>query len=107
MCRCGSDLSVLWSREVSHVPFAAAPLLADIKANGRVDIVVALFTGEIRALHEEARQLAEALGWPHKTHLSTVHATSLQVQNAYMVQVRSHQMVVWTCNAVGIRLHAG
>ena len=91
MYRCGPDLSVLWSREVSHVPFAAAPLLADINADGQVDIVVASFTGEIHVLHEEAGQLAEALGWPHKIQLSTVHATPLQVQNACMVQPLVYQ----------------
>ncbi|ELT95035.1 hypothetical protein CAPTEDRAFT_206740 [Capitella teleta] len=76
--RCIHDLSIIWSRELSSAPFAASPLIADIDADGDLDIVSASYAGDIHAIHGRNGRDMEEGQWSTKIPHSTVLSSPLQ-----------------------------
>ena len=79
--RCDYDLEVLWSRELGHAPFAAAPLIADIDADGQLDIVAAPFSEEVTVLRGSDGSNLPGSKWPYHLVDITVHASPLLVRS--------------------------
>jgi len=70
---------VAWSRELSSSPFAAAPLIADIDADGELDVAVTSFTGDIHIVRGSDSQHVAGSYWPVKLTDVSVHSSPLQV----------------------------
>lgn len=79
MCSCIPELTVAWSRELSSGPFVAAPLIADIDADGRLDVAVASFAGDIDVVRGSDSQHQPGSYWPLRLTDTSVHSSPLQV----------------------------
>ena len=69
----------MWSRELSSGPFAAAPLIADINADGELDVAVSSFTGDVHIIRASDSQHETGSHWPLRLTDTSVHSSPLQV----------------------------
>jgi len=79
MSSCIPQLTVVWSRELSSGPFAAAPLIADIDADSQLDVAVASFTGDVHVVRGSDSRHVTGSYWPLKLTDVSVHTSPLQV----------------------------
>lgn len=68
-----------WSRELSSSPYAASPLIADIDADGQLDVAVASFTGDVHVVRGSDSQHIAGSYWPLRLADVSVHSSPLQV----------------------------
>lgn len=76
--RCGYTLSTLWTSEVAHSSFAAAPLISDVDADGIVDIVAAPFSESLTILNGKTGHVNLGTGWPVLNLDNSIHSSPLQ-----------------------------
>lgn len=86
MIRCTPDLTIAWSRELGVSPISATPLIADIDADGRLEIVALTYAGEahvLRASNGLSTGLSgvntPAAGWPFSFSHGSFLSSPLQV----------------------------
>jgi len=70
---------VAWSRELSSGTFAASPVIADVDADGQLDVAVASFTGDVDVIRGSDSEHKRSAHWPLRLNDATVHASPLQV----------------------------
>ena len=83
--RCEYDFVVLWTRELGHSPFAAAPLIADINADGRLDVIAAPFLDEVSVLQGEDGTTLRGSTWPYPFVDISTHSSPLMVNISHFV----------------------
>ena len=83
--RCKYDLVALWTRELGHSPFAATPLIADINADGRLDVVAAPFLDEVSVLQGEDGTTLPGSKWPYPFVDISTHSSPLMVNISFLV----------------------
>lgn len=69
----------LWTAEVAHSPFAAVPLIADVDADGSLDIVAAPLSEAQTVLEAETGKTLKDSKWPAQMLDSSILASPLQV----------------------------
>ena len=77
---CDFEVQILWSTEISHSPFASAPLITDVNGDGKADIIAAPFTEEVAVIQGEDGKLLQSTRWPHYMSDQSVHSSPLQVR---------------------------
>ncbi len=77
--RCDYDFSILWTRELGHSPFAAAPLITDVDADGFLDVVAAPFSDELTVLQGRDGNTLKATEWPYSFVDISTHSSPLVV----------------------------
>lgn len=75
---CAYDVQKLWMREVANSPFAAAPLIADVNGDGRLDVVAAPFSESFTVLDGTTGQHLPDTLWPVQSLHSSMYASPLQ-----------------------------
>ena len=78
--RCEYDLNVLWTRELGHSPFAAAPLITDINADGQLNVIAASFLDEVTVLQGQDGSTLKGTRWPHTFVDVSTHSSPLTVK---------------------------
>ena len=78
--RCGYYLTTLWTAELAHAPFASAPLISDVNADGKLDIVAAPFSESLHLLDAETGHTLASSKWPALNLEMSTHASPIQVQ---------------------------
>ncbi|GFO47581.1 protein defective in exine formation 1-like [Plakobranchus ocellatus] len=76
--RCPYSLRKLWQADVSSFPFAAAPLIADVNGDSKLDIVAAPFGETITVLEGETGRHLHGSGWPRHNLDKSIHSSPLQ-----------------------------
>ncbi|XP_033095277.1 protein DEFECTIVE IN EXINE FORMATION 1-like [Anneissia japonica] len=75
---CGNyNLQMAWSAECGSGMIAATPLVADIDADGHLDIIIASFTEEISVIRGDTGQTPDQSHWPFRFPGATFHASPL------------------------------
>ena len=69
----------LWTAEIAHSPFAAAPLIADVDADGQLDIVAAPLSESHSVVVAETGRTLPNSGWPAQKLDSSFFSSPLQV----------------------------
>ncbi len=64
---------------MGHSPFAAAPLIADVDADGQLDVVAAPFLDEVSVLRGRDGRTLSASKWPFVFVDVTTHSSPLAV----------------------------
>ena len=77
--RCGYNLMRLWTTEIAHSPFTAAPLIADVDADGQLDIVAAPLSEAQTVVSAETGKSIPNTKWPTQKLDSSVFSSPLQV----------------------------
>lgn len=77
--RCIPDLALAWSREISTAPIASTPLIADVDADGDLDIVATSFSGSVHVVKAKDGLAKQTSQWPYRLNHATIHAGPLQV----------------------------
>jgi len=79
-------VSVAWSRNVGVAPFASAPLIADVDADGELDVIATTFAGEVHVLRAPDGRRKDSRsgvhtneGWPYRLNYGSFYASPLQV----------------------------
>ena len=75
---CSYDVQKLWMREVANSPFAAAPLIADVNGDGRLDVVAAPFSESFTVLDGSTGQHLPGTLWPVQSLHRSMYASPLQ-----------------------------
>ena len=70
---------MLWTRELGHSPFAAAPLISDIDADGQLDVIAAPFLDEVTVLRGQDGSTLQGTKWPHTFVDVSTHSSPLMV----------------------------
>ncbi|XP_062604157.1 uncharacterized protein LOC134265978 [Saccostrea cucullata] len=76
--RCGYELKTLWTAELAHAPFAAAPLLTHVNDDEILDIVAAPFSESFSVLNSETGKILKKTAWPALNLDNSVHASPIQ-----------------------------
>ncbi|XP_063426798.1 uncharacterized protein LOC134710372 [Mytilus trossulus] len=76
--RCGYNLDTLWTAELAHSPFAAAPLISDVDGNSKDEIIAAPFSESFTVLQGQNGQILHHSSWPAVNLDNSVHASPLQ-----------------------------
>lgn len=77
-----------WSREISTAPIASTPLIADVDADGDLDIVATSFSGSVHVVQAKDGLPKQTSQWPYRLNHATIHAGPLQVlYRLYIVSV--------------------
>ncbi|KAK3608630.1 hypothetical protein CHS0354_042629 [Potamilus streckersoni] len=76
--RCGYHFIQLWSAEVAHSPFVAAPLLTDVDADGSLDIVAAPVSETLTVLQADTGKPLPGTRWPAQKLDSSINSSPLQ-----------------------------
>ena len=71
----------LWTTEIAHSPFTAAPLIADVDADGQLDIVAAPLSEAQTVVSAETGKTLLNTKWPTQKLDSSVFSGPLQVPN--------------------------
>ena len=71
----------LWTTEVAHSPFTAAPLITDIDADGQLDIVAAPLSDAQTVISAETGKTLPNTKWPTQKLDSSIFSSPLQVCN--------------------------
>ncbi|ESO96510.1 hypothetical protein LOTGIDRAFT_159926 [Lottia gigantea] len=77
---CRYLLQTLWHTEISHTPFSSAPLIADVDADGELDIVVSPFSEVFNVVRGETGRtlVGEKFRWPVQNLNDSVHSSPIQ-----------------------------
>jgi len=91
----------LWTAEVAHSPFAASPLIADVNADGHLDIVAAPLSETQTVIDAETGKVLKGTKWPTQMLDTSILASPLQV---HWFSVFSHffQNGTWAFHIVNI-----
>lgn len=76
--KCIPDLALAWSREISTAPIASTPLIADVDADGDLDIVATSFSGSVHVVQAKDGLAKQTSQWPCRLNHATIHAGPLQ-----------------------------
>ncbi|XP_050407498.2 uncharacterized protein LOC126822581 [Patella vulgata] len=77
---CRYLLQTLWHTEISHTPFSSAPLIADVDADGDLDVVASPFSEVFNIIKGETGQTLSSgkYQWPVQNLNDSVHSTPIQ-----------------------------
>lgn len=73
-------MTLAWSRELSTAPIASTPLIADVDADGQLDIVTTSFFGSIHVVQAKDGLVKQSSQWPYRLNHAAIHAGPLQVE---------------------------
>lgn len=76
--KCGYELKTLWTAELAHAPFAAAPLVTLVDDDQKLDIVAAPFSESFSVLNSETGKILSQTAWPALNLDNSVHASPIQ-----------------------------
>ncbi|XP_060553729.1 uncharacterized protein LOC132714827, partial [Ruditapes philippinarum] len=76
--RCGYNLMKLWTAEIAHSPFAAAPLISDVDGDGRLDIIAAPLSESKTVVEAENGKTLTESRWPTQKLDTSILASPLQ-----------------------------
>ncbi|XP_048732051.2 uncharacterized protein LOC125648988 isoform X2 [Ostrea edulis] len=76
--RCGYELKKLWTAELAHAPFAAAPLVTYVNDDQNLDIVVAPFSESFSVIDSENGRILQKTAWPALNLDNSIHASPIQ-----------------------------
>ncbi|XP_038075414.1 protein DEFECTIVE IN EXINE FORMATION 1-like [Patiria miniata] len=74
---CHYDVNVAWTSEISNNLIVSSPLVADINADNKLDIISPAFTEEVVGLDGDRGQNLLGSNWPASFHGSSFHASPL------------------------------
>lgn len=69
----------LWTAEVAHSPFAAAPLITDVDGDGRLDIIAAPLSESQTVIEAETGKILTNSKWPTQKLDTSIFASPIQV----------------------------
>lgn len=72
-------MKTLWTAELAHAPFAAAPLVTLVDDDQKLDIVAAPFSESFSVLNSETGKILSQTAWPALNLDNSVHASPIQV----------------------------
>ena len=84
----------LWTTEIAHSPFTAAPLIADVDADGQLDIVAAPLSEAQTVVSAETGKTLPNTKWPTQKLDSSVFSSPLQVYSVSPSSKKGHGKVV-------------
>lgn len=76
---CHFDVDIIQSHHVGNSPIVSSPLVADIDADGTLDIITTTFDGTIDVVDGENMKPHSRSQWPYQFPNSTVHASPMLV----------------------------
>lgn len=76
--KCGYELKTLWTAELAHAPFAAAPLVTLVDDDQKLDIVAVPFSESFSVLNSETGKILSQTAWPALNLDNSVHASPIQ-----------------------------
>ncbi len=71
---------MLWTHEIGHSPFAAAPTIADIDGDGNLEVIAASFQDELAVLSGKDGKILRPSKWPHTFLDISTHSSPLLVR---------------------------
>ena len=89
----------LWTTEVAHSPFTAAPLITDVDADGQLDIIAAPLSEAQTVVLAETGKTLPNTKWPTQKLDSSIFSSPLQVgrrsctaldQRGYLMMMRDN-----------------
>ncbi|KAL4234802.1 hypothetical protein ACF0H5_006444 [Mactra antiquata] len=102
--RCGYNLMKLWTAEVAHTPFAASPLITDINADGKLNIVAAPLSESQTVLEAETGKTLPDSKWPTQKLDTSILSSPIQfdINNDGMLDIMfisfSGELTIYTPN---------
>ncbi|XP_052769103.1 uncharacterized protein LOC128209205 isoform X2 [Mya arenaria] len=106
--RCGYNLMKLWTAEVAHSPFATTPLIADVNADGHLDIVAAPLSETQTVLEGETGKTILGTKWPTQMLHTSILASPLQYDIDgdgmldILISTFSGELIFYTANGSAI-----
>ncbi len=77
--RCLPDFEVSWSRDLSSTAFAATPVIADIDADGSLDVLAGTFSGDVYAVNGNTGKTIPNSHWPVRLPEASIHSSPVLV----------------------------
>ncbi|XP_780158.3 protein DEFECTIVE IN EXINE FORMATION 1 isoform X2 [Strongylocentrotus purpuratus] len=74
---CHFDVDIIQSHHVGNSPIVSSPLVADIDADGTLDIITTTFDGTVDVVDGENMKPHSRSQWPYQFPNSTVHASPM------------------------------